>query len=165
MTLNDLSEKSGISRATLSRIEKAEASPTAETLGALSRAYHLPISTLLSPLDNTFNNVIRFDEQTIWEGNNSGYQRRSISPPSTILNIELIEGILQPNQLITYEQPSLHGQEHHIVILKGDLYLTIENTNYQLSEGDCIRYKLFGSSRFQTKHKFAKYLIALSKGA
>ena len=36
MTLAVLAERSGISRATLSRIENAEVSPTAETLGQLA---------------------------------------------------------------------------------------------------------------------------------
>jgi len=38
-SLDQLSEHSGISRATLSRMEKGEVSPTAESLGRLCAAY------------------------------------------------------------------------------------------------------------------------------
>jgi len=39
LTLQELAAKSGVSRATLSRIENAEVSPTAESLGRLASAF------------------------------------------------------------------------------------------------------------------------------
>ena len=62
MTLAVLAERSGISRATLSRIENAEVSPTAETLGQLAAVYALPMSQLLSPLEQGFQPVLRRGE-------------------------------------------------------------------------------------------------------
>ena len=62
MTLAVLAERSGISRATLSRIENAEVSPTAETLGQLAAAYALPMSQLLSPLEQVFQPVLKRGE-------------------------------------------------------------------------------------------------------
>ena len=49
LTLQELAAKSGLSRATLSRIENGEVSPTAETLGRLASAFAVPISQLLIP--------------------------------------------------------------------------------------------------------------------
>ena len=62
MTLAVLAERSSISRATLSRIENAEVSPTAETLGQLAAVYALPMSQLLSPLEQGFQPVLRRGE-------------------------------------------------------------------------------------------------------
>ena len=164
LTLNELAEKSGISRATLSRIEKAEASPTADTLGALSSAYHLPISALLTPLENTFEPVVRFERQPVWQDELNGFIRRNVSPPAADLSMELIEGQLRPNQCIAYDKPSMLGQEHHLMMLEGELLLTVGSTEYRLNAGDCVRYKLFESSRYRTLGQAAKYVIALSKG-
>ena len=164
LTLNELAKASGVSRATLSRIEKAEASPTAETLGALSSAYRLPISALLSPLDNVFEPIIRREAQSLWQDDAHGFQRRLVSPPAANLSVEIIEGNLSPHQIISYDGPSMPGHEHHLVMLEGELLLTVDNQQYQLKSGDCIRYKLYGASQYQTQTSPARYLLALSPG-
>ncbi|MEN3754975.1 helix-turn-helix transcriptional regulator [Mangrovibacter sp. SLW1] len=53
LTLQQLSEHCGVSRASLSRIENGEVSPTADTLGRLASTYSLTISQLLAPLSKT----------------------------------------------------------------------------------------------------------------
>jgi len=47
-SLADLAERSGVSKAMISKIERAEASPTAALLGRLSGAFGLTMSTLLA---------------------------------------------------------------------------------------------------------------------
>lgn len=54
LRLQDLADNSGVSRATLSRIENGDVSPTAETLGRLASVLALPLSQLLAPLDPDF---------------------------------------------------------------------------------------------------------------
>src|SRR5262245_54609796 len=46
MSLNELAAASGIGKATLSRIEQAEANPTVETLYALADALGVPVGSL-----------------------------------------------------------------------------------------------------------------------
>ena len=48
LTLEALAAQSGLSRAALSRMEKAEVSPTAEQLGKLCAAYGLPAGSTYS---------------------------------------------------------------------------------------------------------------------
>ena len=47
-------------------------------------------------------------------------------------------------------------------MLKGALTVTVEGETYALREGDCLRYRLFGSSRFETRRSPAYYLIVLA---
>jgi hypothetical protein len=47
-------------------------------------------------------------------------------------------------------------------MLKGALAVTVEGETYALREGDCLRYRLFGSSRFETGRAAAAYLIVLA---
>ncbi|MBV1908047.1 MAG: helix-turn-helix domain-containing protein [Kangiellaceae bacterium] len=161
-TLSDLAEKSGVSRATLSRIENDEVSPTAETLGHLSSAYQLPISVLLSPLDVNFDAFIGRESQKVWVDQTCGFTRTNISPPSTQLKFEIVKGQLQANQKLRYDKPSILGQEHHLIIISGKLNVTVETNQYQLSKGDCLRYKLSGSSIFETRKIAAEYLITIA---
>ncbi|WP_424969814.1 helix-turn-helix domain-containing protein [Dinoroseobacter sp. S76] len=161
-TLAALAERSGVSRATLSRIENAEVSPTAETLGRLATAYALPISLLLGPLEQGFQPVLRRADQALWHDPEHGFQRRSVSPPNGSLSIELIEGALSAGQRIAYAAPAVPGQEHHVYVLSGEMEITVEGTRHLLRPGDCLRYVLFGETVFETTDTPCTYLIALS---
>ena len=162
LTLADVASRTSISRATLSRIEKGDVSPTAETLGQLASVYALPISQLLSPLEPGFQPVIRQKEQSVWRDPSHRFVRRSVSPPSGQLSVELIEGEIAPNERITYQAPALPGQEHHLYVLEGELTLTVEQHAHALGQGDCLRYILFGETIFETGDAPCRYLIALS---
>ncbi len=161
MTLALLAQKSGISRATLSRIENAEVSPTAETLGRLATVYALPISRLLAPMEQVFQPVISRADQTVWHDPRNGFQRRSVSPPSGPLAVELIEGTFEPHQEITYTAPAIPGQEHHVYVLSGQIEISIEGKVHAMQAGDCLRYVLFGETVFRTGNTACTYVIAL----
>jgi transcriptional regulator with XRE-family HTH domain len=126
MTLAVLAKRSGLSRTTLSRIENAAVSPTAETLGQLAAVYALPISQLLSPLEQGFQPVLRQGEQSVWRDPGHKFVRRSVSPSNGQLSVELIEGELGPEQLIAYATPAISGQEHHVYVLSGQMQITVE---------------------------------------
>jgi transcriptional regulator with XRE-family HTH domain len=162
LTLAGLAERSGVSRATLSRIENGEVSPTAETLGRLAAAFAIPISQLIAPMEKGFQPVVRREAQSVWTDSEKAFERRSISPPNGQLGIELIECQLGPNQRITYDAPAVPGQEHHLYMLSGCLRVSVEGRACDLNPGDCLRYKLFGASEFQTAKTAARYVIALS---
>lgn len=162
LTLEGLSRTSGISRATLSRIENAEVSPTAETLGRLAAAFALPISQLLAPLEQDFTPLIRHADQTVWSDGENGFSRRALSPPGGRLKLELIACDIRPHQRIAYEHPAIPGHEHHLVLLAGALTLTVDGVTYDLRPGDCLRYRLSGASCFETGAQSARYIIAMA---
>lgn len=162
LTLQYLADSSGVSRATLSRIENADVSPTAETLGRLASAFGLPLSQLLAPLEPEFPPLLRRAEQGTWSDPDGGFVRRSVSPPASGLKLEMIECEITPNQRISYERPAVAGHEHHLVLLDGALTLTVDGERYELRPGDCLRYRLFGASSFETGKHSARYLIALA---
>lgn len=162
LSLQDVSTKSGISRATLSRIENAEVSPTAETLGRLAAAFALPLSQLLAPLEPTFPALVRHGDQRLWADPSHGFTRRAVSPPSGQLNLEMIEGEIEPHQRIAYDRPSIPGHEHHLVLLAGELVLTVDGIRHELHPGDCLRYRLQGPSSFETGDQPARYIIAMA---
>lgn len=162
LSLQELADKSGISRATLSRIENGEVSPTAETLGALASAYAMTISRILAPAERPFQALVGRTEQSVWQDPSHGFTRHIVSPPSGGLAVEIIRCELAANQTISYEKPPVAGLEHHLTMLKGALSVTVEGESYALKEGDCLRYRLFGSSRFETGRSAASYLMVLA---
>lgn len=162
LTLQDLANSSGVSRATLSRIENSEVSPTAETLGRLASAFALPLSQLLTPLEQDFPPLVRRADQTIWLDRENGFSRRTLSPPSGRLKLEMIECEIAPNRRIAYDRPAFPGHEHHLVVMAGALTLTVDDIRHDLSAGDCRRYQLRGASIFETGEQPARYIIAMA---
>ena len=161
-SLDDLAKRSTISRATLSRLENAEVSGTATVLGKLCAAYGLPLSRLLRMVEAGFAPMIRPPDQPVWTDPETGFTRRSLSPPAHSLAGEVLECRLPPNTDIAYDAPPRPGLEHHLLLQEGMLTLTIEGKPYALVPGDCLRYQLFGPSRFVTPpDQGARYLLFL----
>ena len=51
---------------------------------------------------------------------------------------------------IAYERSPRAGLEHHLLMLEGELSITVDGQAYRLVPGDCLRYQLFGASEFST---------------
>lgn len=162
LTLADLAAASTVSRASLSRIENGEVSPTADTLAKLSTALRLPISQLISPLESRFQALVPRTAQPVYHDPSHGFHRRNVSPPSTDLQIELVEATLEPDAHIVYDHPSMPGHEHHFVMLEGALQITVGAQTHSLSPGDCLRYRLNGVSEFRAGPDGARYMLALA---
>ncbi len=158
-SLDDLAARSGVSRATLSRLENAEVSATASALGKLATAYGLTVSRLMHLVEEGFAPLVARADQPVWQDPETGFHRRSVSPPAQGLAGEVIEGNLKPGTRIDYATPPRPGLEHHLVMLEGALTLSIEGKSYDLGPGDSLRYQLFGASSFATGRKGARYLI------
>jgi transcriptional regulator with XRE-family HTH domain len=147
-SLDELAAKSGISRATLSRLENAEVSGTASVLGKLCGAYGMPMSRLMHMVEEEFAPLVRQENQPVWHDITAGFERRSVSPPAHTLSGEVIECHLKPGTRIKYEVPPRPGLEHHLVMQTGSLAVTLENGTFELNPGDCLRYKIYGASAF-----------------
>jgi transcriptional regulator with XRE-family HTH domain len=161
-SLDELARRTHVSRATLSRLENAEVSPTASILGKLCAAYGLTMSRLLRLVEDEYVPLVRRSEQFVWTDPAGGFQRRSVSPPARALAAEVLECTLDPGTRITYERPPRPGLEHHLLLLEGQLEVTVEDHSHQLRPGDCLRYQLFGPSAFATPEACpARYILCV----
>jgi transcriptional regulator with XRE-family HTH domain len=148
-SLDELAQRTGISRSTLSRLERAQVSPTAALLGKLCTAYGRTLSHLLAEVEAEPPLLVRAEEQLVWTDAASGFVRRSVSPPHAGLRGEVIEGTLSPGADIAYDAPSVVGMEQHLWVLEGAVEITLGGSVYDLRAGDCLRFRLWGSSRFR----------------
>ena len=161
-SLDRLAELSDVSRATLSRIENAEVSPTTDVLARLCAAFEMRMSRLLSMVEAEFRPVVRRAEQTVWTDPQIGFTRRAVSPSSPSLSAEVLDCRLEPNTTVSYETPPSGGLEHHLVMLDGKLKVTVDEVPYMLAAGDCLRYRLIGPSSFRTSEALgARYFLFL----
>ena len=159
-SLDELAKRSTVSRATLSRLENAEVSPTVSVLGKLCAAYDLTMSRLIYMAEQDFEPLVHRETQSLWTDPSIGFRRRSVSPPARALTAEVLQCELEPGARIAYDRPPRQGSEHHLLLIEGRLQVAVDGHSYDLRPGDCLRYQLFGPSAFATPQDCAaKYVL------
>lgn len=162
LSLDQASQLSGVSRATLSRTERGESSPTAHVLGRLSAAYGMTLSALLGGLDESPPSVLSRENAGFWNDPETGFRRWSISPPARGYDIELVWAELPPGARIEYPAPAYTAMEQHIVLFEGGLRYETGGAIYALRPNDSLRIKIYGKSALESCGEgAARYLIAV----
>ncbi|WP_327270237.1 XRE family transcriptional regulator [Streptomyces sp. NBC_01218] len=147
-SLDELSGLTGLSRSTLSRVERGELSPTAASLGRLCTAYGRTMSRLLTEIEAEPPLLVPAGSQQVWHDASVGFTRRSVSPPHPGLRAEVVEATLDPGAEIAYEEPPVPGMEQHVWVREGSVRITVGGTTHTLGPGDCLRFRLRGPSCF-----------------
>lgn len=144
LTLDALAERSGVSRAMISRIERGESSPTAALLVRLGSGLGLSLSALLEGQAGG-GPLARRAAQPVWRDPASGYLRRNVSPRGTGSGFEIVEVDLPAGAEVRLDNaagtPALDQQ---IWVLQGRLDLTVAGIRHALAEGDCLQMHLRG---------------------
>jgi transcriptional regulator with XRE-family HTH domain len=138
-SIADLATHSGVSRAMISKVERAEASPTAALLGRLAGAFSLTLSTLLARAEHDATHsgqIARAAGQALWRDPASGYLRRAITPPGGPLELVRVE--LPPQAKVAYPAATYVEWEHAIWVLEGRLLFHEGSTRHELEAGDCL---------------------------
>jgi transcriptional regulator with XRE-family HTH domain len=136
-SLAELAERSGVSKAMISKIERGEASPTATLLGRLSGAFGLTLSTLLARAEQSAGRLVRVAEQPQWRDPETGYVRRQVSPRSD-LPLELIRVELPVGATVTFPASSYTFIRQLMWVLKGKLTFVEGDTIHEMETGDCL---------------------------
>src|SRR5437764_15439862 len=74
-SLADLAERSGVSKATISKIERVEVSPTAVVLVRLAAAFDLTFAGLMLRAESQGDRLTRAAGQPVWRDPETGYVR------------------------------------------------------------------------------------------
>lgn len=139
-SLADLAGRAGVSRAMISRIERAEASPTAVLLARLSAAFGLSLSALLARVEAEAagpGRLRRRAEQPVWRDPQSGYVRRAVSPEQAVPEITHVE--LPPGARVAYPASAcLDARGQCLWVLAGKLAFSEGAETHTLESGDCI---------------------------
>lgn len=164
LTLEEVALSAGISRATLSRIERGENSPTANTLGRLCSTYKVTMSQLLLEIEDNSARLIPRSSAGTWRDPDTGFVRTAVSPPAMGFDIELVWGDLPAGVSVDYSAPPFGGMEQHIVLFGGTLELRLGDEIFVLERDDCLRMKLHGTVSFRNPGRSAaRYLIAIRR--
>jgi transcriptional regulator with XRE-family HTH domain len=165
ISANDLAERSGVSRAMVSKIERQEVSPTAALLGRLCNGLGITLSSLIAGAESSAGPPIaRAREQPVWRDPDTGLLRTMVTPLNTGSKIEIVHVELPSGAEVNYDVMQHPHYDQHVYVLQGKLTMSYGDDVYELSAGDCIR------SRFDVAHGFAnrsrsvcRYLVVIGK--
>src|SRR5450432_4598991 len=137
-SLADLAERSGVSKATISKIEREEVSPTAVILVRMAGAFDLTLAGLLLRAEGQ-GRLTRTNQQPVWRDPKSGYLRKQVfSRPDHPL--EIIEVELPARQQIVLPASSYAHIRQAVWVRTGNLVITEAGERHLLAAGDCLGF-------------------------
>lgn len=166
LTLEQLAERSGVSRSAISLIEREQSSPTAAVLDKLADALGLTLAQLFNDDTRTRDGrpLARHAEQAEWTDPESGYVRRHLSPPACTSPLELAELRFPARARVRFDSPARQVCTHQqLWLLSGVMEITVGEQVWRLQAGDCLALVLDRPITFHNPgRKEARYLLAMS---
>ena len=160
-SLDDLARRAGVSKAMLSKIERAEASPTAATLSRIATAYGLTLAALFDDAGAAGPRLVRAKDQPLWRDPKTSYLRRQVFlNPSNPL--ELVEVELPSGQEVGFPA-SAYQLIHQVVwVLTNSLTIIAGTTRHDLAAGDRLEFDVPSDVVFRNEGaEPCRYLVAL----
>ncbi|EXB08856.1 helix-turn-helix family protein [Acinetobacter sp. 1396970] len=165
-TLDVLAARCQVSRSAISLIERGETSPTAVVLEKLANGLEVPLTKIFtnettSPSPQPF---ICRNEQAEWQDPETGYVRRTVSPPNLKLPFQIVEIEFPPHARITYEiSESSKVVQQQIWVVEGQIDIQLGKNSYALGEGDCLAMQLDQPVIYSNNSsQVARYILVVS---
>jgi transcriptional regulator with XRE-family HTH domain len=163
LSASALAERSGVSRAMIAKIERAEVQPTAALLGRLSAALGLTLSELVVRAEHADRRLARASDQPTWTDPESGYRRRAVSPASGG-PLELVEVELPAGAEVSYPADTYVFIHQQIWVLDGRLRFREGDAEHELEQGDCLQLGPPAPCTFiNPTRRPCRYLVALTR--
>lgn len=160
-SLADLAERSGVSKAMLSKIEREEASPTAVILVRIAAAFGLTLAGLLSAGDDEPERFVRAKDQPRWKDPATGYLRKQVFQ-SADNPLELVEVVLPPGARVALPRSAYTFIRQVVLALIGEVTIRDGERTYTLLPGDRLEFGPPADSEFRNRSdKPCRYLVAL----
>ena len=146
MNAKELAQDAGISYGMLSLLESGSTQGSVGTLRKITKDLYTTLAHLFTN-ENSINEIITDESMIIVRKD----KRRKISFPDPLYTCELLVPNLQGDiefllvhleaQRITNDiLPHTKGGEECNYVLKGEIVITLQDNEYVLAEGDCIRF-------------------------
>jgi XRE family transcriptional regulator, regulator of sulfur utilization len=140
LSLDDLSERSGVSRAALSQIEGGRTNPTLAVLWKVAVGLEIPFHDLLGPQQEQAVLVLRAGDALPLRSTDSRTESRLLSPGGARSDTEVYELKLLPKAMHRSD-PHAQGTAETLVVLTGAVRLGAGSVTYDLQTGDSVFFR------------------------
>jgi len=162
-SLADLATRSGVAKATISKIERFETSPTAVILVRLAAAFDLTLAGLLLRAEDEGGRLIRAASQPVWRDPETGYVRRQVfSRPDHPLELVRVE--MPAGGRVALPASSYARIRQVVWVQEGQLVLTENGERQVLGAGDCLGFGPPSEVTFSNEGTaLCVYIVALAR--
>ena len=141
LSLDAISNLSGVSRSMVSQIERGESSPTIATLWNLTRALQVDFAGLLDRQDLSDRvEVLRSANVPTIENRGEGCNIRILSAPEDAGKHELYDLVFSSGGKLV-SGPHGRGTREHLTVIEGRVKVTSGTATETVSAGDTARYQ------------------------
>lgn len=140
LSLEKLSQKSGVSRAMLGQIELGQSAPTINVLWKVARALDVTFSTLIVAKDGGATTLLRAKDAKILTSLDGTFKSRALFPWDGPRRTEFYELRLAAR---SEERADAHapGTVENLIVTQGSLLLSIGREEHVLESGDAIVFE------------------------
>lgn len=162
LSLAALAAASGVSKAMISRVERAQSSATATLLGRLAAGLGVGLADLLVPDVPAPQRLRRRDQQPQWRDPELGYLRRQVAARDDS-GVELVEVQLPRGAQVRYPPWNGSPYRQRLWMLDGELQVDYGDEAQRLSVGDCLSFAVDRPLRFKALGaRGCRYLLVIS---
>jgi transcriptional regulator with XRE-family HTH domain len=164
LSLDALAAQSGVSRSTISLIERGETSATAVVLEKLAAGLGVALVALFETDRAAPGPVMRRAEQPEWRDPASGYLRRNVSPPDHPSPLRVVEVEFPAGRRVLLEGTTpASAIDEQVWILEGAMTLTLGDARHELKAGDCVALHVDGPIEFHNPtRRMARYAVVIA---
>src|SRR5512140_1274964 len=140
LSLERLSQISGVSRAMLGQIELGQSAPTINVLWKISSALGVPFSALITARGSPGPHVLRAEQAKLLTSHDGSFSSRALFPFDEPRRVEFYELRLAPGGA---ERADAHnpGTIENLVVAKGIVEIEVASRKEQLGRGDAIVFE------------------------
>jgi transcriptional regulator with XRE-family HTH domain len=166
LTLEDLAEQSGVSRAMISKLERGEKNPTLVVAAKLAEGLGVTLSQLAGMEERREVVVVPRERRMVMRDPETGFERQLLSPNFVGRGVEFIRNEIPEGSTSGEFPPHRRGVEEHIVVERGSLRAILGGEEYLLGEGDALYFEADVTHRFDNagKGECSYYLVISSRG-
>ncbi len=167
LTLEGLAERSGVSRAMISKLERGEKNPTLVIAAKLAEGLEVTLSQLAGVEERREVVVTPKERRMTMHDPETGFERQLLSPSFAGRGIEFIRNVIPEGGTSGEFPPHKKGVEEYIVVERGRLRADLGGEEYVLEEGDAVYFEADVTHRFDNlgEGTCSYYLIISSRSA
>ncbi len=149
MTLDELAAATGVSRATLSNIERGEHSPSLTKATDVARTLGVSLAQLLGEEERRPTVTIPRGERLVFRDAATGIERQLLSPAFAGRGIEWIRATLPPGAATDDLQPYHPAIDKYVLVEAGTLRVVVGAEPHLLEAGDAFYFRADVLHRFE----------------
>lgn len=165
LTLEELAERSGVSRAMISKVERGEKNPTLVVAAKLAEGFGVTLSQLVGIEERREVVLVPRERRMVMRDPETGFERQLLSPSFGGRGVEFIRNVVPEESTSGEFPPHRRGVEEYVAVEKGRLKAVIGGEEYLLGEGDALYFEADVSHRFDNAGdgECSYYLVIVSK--